>query len=264
MKTDKSSTGDVAKGAIISGISAIALFFVNYNLDYAGIGGTSIFGGSPGFLFFLQGMILAFIFIGGAIIGLILALTVVISANIFKLSHAYKSLLIILIPPLIIITAFLYLKFTDIKSKLHQENEEKLFETNPQGLKLLIEKIKNDPVSADPVEKRMLWLSVFGDNPTIQEELPFLLEYFKNDTSGTGGLMEHNKLTEAQIRFIYSNFKQTEGGWARIYDDIIPNESTPPDILNDIINQLTNGRDNNRSYMLENAKTAFAKKQIKQ
>jgi len=262
MKTATSPTGDVAKGAIISGIAAIAVFFVNYNLDYAGIGGTSIFGGSPGFLLFLQGIILAVIFIVGALIGLILSLLIILITNIFKISYPYKSLLIILVSPLVIITTFFYLKLPDIQSRLHSNNERRDIQNNPQALNVLIAKAKKDPASVDTIEKTFIWQSVQQKNPTVQEELPFLLEFFKNETVGTCGLMEHNKLSENQIRFIYSNFKQTQGGWIRIYDEIISNDNTPPDILNDIIVDIENARGTTFDYMLENAKTALAKKQI--
>jgi hypothetical protein len=101
MKSD-SLISDVFKGTIISGISTVVLLFVNYNLDYAGMGGTSIFSE------LFQGLIVLVFFIAGAIIGLMLSSIALLLANLFKMKSQYKSLAIILFSPVVMFSLFAY------------------------------------------------------------------------------------------------------------------------------------------------------------
>jgi hypothetical protein len=199
-----------------------------------------------------EGIIFLLVLTLGAVCGIIIS-TLIVFLYLFKTSKAYESLATVIIPPLIISTICVYSKISDIKYTHAARVEQSKVKNNPEGLKHLIEKIKKDPFSATTIDKGIIWQSVFGKNKTIQEELPFLLEFFKNDASATGGLMEHNILTEEQIRFVYRNFKQTGGGWARIYDDIIATKNTPKDIIYNIIEDINSSNSKCFQYMLEDA-----------
>lgn len=74
---------------------------------------------------------------------------------------------------------------------------------------------------------------IWFPNQINQDEIPHLLEFFKNDTNSIVGLITRQRCSSQQLRDVYQRYKSDPGN--RVGEELISVAETPVDVLNDIV-----------------------------
>lgn len=231
------AAGKVA-GGLLCGILGVCLSAAAYSAGIPWVAG----GDSWGFGHAMAGF-------AGLVMGLIL--TIITAPILFSIKRLQTELKYIgtlfTAPILVFLFAFTTSSINTIKEHNKYEALKRKTEAtiaNPQDLKALIEKAKTESLSAD--EKSIIASAILNKNTVIQEEMPFLLQYYKlpDDPSSSAHALElsqlikHQKLTDDQFRKIYASSRVSPGGsWWGICMDLLSNPDTPVDILQDLVKQ---------------------------
>lgn len=170
--------------------------------------------------------------IGGAIVTLIAAVVVCVA-----LRSALARLVGILFcaPTLAFAISSIVYFFALLPERRANESCQDLLEIaerDPSVVHEFIAKAKNRGVTQS--EKMVIWQTVWKRGRIPSEDVPYLLEYFREDISAVAGLLKNQEVAESDLRMVYERYKNQSGGIHRINDELISMPDTPVDILYDI------------------------------
>lgn len=104
---------------------------------------------------------------------------------------------------------------------------------NPNKRHDLISEIKKRPLT--PFERNCLLDIVWKKGEVHDDEIPILLDFFKDDEYALAGIMNNQNITADQLRQLYEKHKNSTQ-YSRVLNELATHRLTPDDVLMDMLN----------------------------